>query len=76
MCCDPLICLLVRCGIIGDKPPAKVLEKLFYEGCFPAKKYKKLHKKQLKAYLKWKWNGRKTIRGLFGNKFEYLFEQK
>jgi len=67
----------VRCGIIGETPPHLVLEKLFFEGVYPAKKFRNLHKKQLQNYIDWHWNKKKTILDIFGTGyFETLFDQK
>lgn len=65
-----------KCGITGTAPPHQVLEKLFHEGVYPTKKFCSLHESQLKAYLKWRWNGKKSVHDVFGAEFSKLFPQK
>ena len=66
----------IKCGIIGDLPPIQVLNRLFHDGVYPTKKFRDLHEKQLDAYITWKFNGKKTIKDVFGEDFSHLFSQK
>lgn len=66
----------IKCGITSTEGPAKVLNKLFREGVYPAKKFRHKHEKQLNSYIQWRWNGKKSIVNLFGNSFEKICPQK
>jgi hypothetical protein len=65
-----------NCGILGDTPPATVLNHLTTECLYPNKKFKQLHLKHLKSYVEWRWNGEKNISDIFCDEFTYLFPQK
>lgn len=66
-----------RCGIIGNEAPSTVLDRLFFENLYPQEAHLRTHKKQLKAYIQWKWCGKKTWRNIFRvHRFFELFNQK
>jgi hypothetical protein len=65
-----------KCGMNSLESPAQVLNKLFHEGVYPAKKYRHLHQKQLESCIDWRWKSKKSINDIFGVPFEKLCPQK
>ena len=65
-----------NCGLTGNLGARESVKHLLNEGLYPAKKFRKIHKKQLLAYVNSRWKGKKSIKDVFGSDFENLFDQK
>jgi hypothetical protein len=65
-----------QCGIVGDRPPADIIDDLSISCLYPTYRYLPIHIKQLSSYVEWRWKGKKTIREVIGDEFKFKFPQK
>lgn len=64
-------------GIIGnEKSPSQIIEDLTHSCIYPTFRFLNLHRKQLNAYILWKWKGRKSVEEVIGDKLKFKFSQK
>jgi len=63
-------------GIVGDeRSPLDIISDLTNSCIYPSIRFLPIHEKQLKAYVLWRWKGKKSVKEVIGDDFRFTFGQ-